>query len=126
VTLFTLPLAGGRELEVSREPAPCWGEWIRLALFRRYGADRMQEGGFLCERGRARAPRPGARVSHPARRLMGARRKWRRRRVPWRRVGRKLLPQFTLNPTPRPAKPLHLFDRPEVPEPGRSTNVSLR
>jgi hypothetical protein len=48
VKLFTLPLANGRELEVSREPAPCRAEWLRLAIFRRYGADRMPEG---CERG---------------------------------------------------------------------------
>jgi hypothetical protein len=47
--MLRIPLADGRELELTRERGQP-GEVFRLAMFRRYGADRMGEGGFRCTR----------------------------------------------------------------------------
>jgi hypothetical protein len=44
--MTALSLAGGRVVEITREPSG----WVRIALFHRYGTDRMQEGGFCCAR----------------------------------------------------------------------------
>lgn len=51
--VLTIPLAGGRELELTRERGQPV-EAFRVAVFHRYGAHRMSEGGFVATRAELR------------------------------------------------------------------------
>jgi hypothetical protein len=51
--VLRIPLADGRELELTRERGRP-GEVFRVAIFHKYGAHRMSEGGFLATRAELR------------------------------------------------------------------------
>ena len=51
--MLVIPLADGRELELTRERGRP-GETFRVAVFHRYGSHRMSEGGFIATRAELR------------------------------------------------------------------------